>query len=196
MSKVIYCIRHGLSQHNLNYYKYGSQTFYDPQFVDTRLVLEGYAQAKELRETWNHLSTVELVIVSPLKRCLQTATELFRDTKIPMIALETVREYPMGLQTCNQRSTKESLQSQFPHIDFSDLQTNEDTLWNSEREETIDELNTRINVFKKYVLERPESTIAFVNHSSFICQMKDNSIKYLDNGDQELSHCYPYLFKL
>ena len=35
MSKNLYCIRHGLAEHNINYLKYGCKTFYDPNFVDT-----------------------------------------------------------------------------------------------------------------------------------------------------------------
>lgn len=196
MSKLVYCIRHGLSQHNVNYMKYGSQTFYDPKFTDTSLLDEGFQQAETLRKTWSKLSDIEVVIVSPLLRTLQTATELFKDVQVPIVALESVREYPRGLHTCNKRSSKEYLMKQFPHVDFTDLTTNEDMLWLSEREETLQELTIRIELFKEYIISRPETTIAFVNHNSFIGQMKDQSINYLDNGQEELMHCYPYVYKL
>ena len=106
MSKLLYCIRHGLAEHNINYSKYGLSTFYDPNYVDTSLIPEGFQQAIELRNNWKQLNSIELVIVSPLKRTLQTAVELFKDHPVPMIALECVREYPMGLQTCNKRSPR------------------------------------------------------------------------------------------
>ena len=67
MSKSLYCIRHGIAEHNMNYLKYGSSTFYDPQYVDTSLVVEGFKQARQLGETWEDINTIELVIVSPLK---------------------------------------------------------------------------------------------------------------------------------
>ena len=44
LSKTLYCIRHGLSEHNINYFKYGSKTFYDPMFTDTKLVEDGVHQ--------------------------------------------------------------------------------------------------------------------------------------------------------
>ena len=194
MSKILYCIRHGLSQHNVNYTKYGSQTFYDPVFTDTTLLKEGFQQAVNLRNTWSKLSEIELVIVSPLMRTLQTASTLFKGQTIPIIALENVREYPMGKQTCNKRSLKSDLIKEFPQVNFTDLKTNEDELWFPDREETLDELNLRIKIFKEYILSRPETSIAFVNHSSFIGQMKDSEIKYLDDGKEELQHCYPYTF--
>ena len=42
MSKILYCIRHGLAEHNINYQKYGVSTFYDSKYVDTSLILLGF----------------------------------------------------------------------------------------------------------------------------------------------------------
>tara|TARA_Y100000389_G_scaffold205066_1_gene262655 strand:- start:4123 stop:4713 length:591 start_codon:yes stop_codon:yes gene_type:complete len=196
MSKSLYCIRHGIAEHNMNYLKYGSSTFYDPQYVDTSLVDEGFKQARQLGETWEDIDTIELVIVSPLKRTLQTACEIFKDKQVPMIALEYVREFPLGKHTCNKRSSKDVLVAKYPHINFNNIQNNQDNIWMSHREETIDELNLRIQKLKEFIRSRSETNIALVNHSSFIGQMKDQEIKYLDNGQEELKHCYPYLMKV
>lgn len=196
MSKNIYCIRHGVAQHNINYFKYGSKTFSDPNFVDTHLVSEGYQQAKHLHDTWTNIDSIELVIVSPLQRTLQTAVEIFKDRSIPIVALDYVREFPLGGHTCNKRSSLELLKKKYPMVEFIDFKTDNDEMWLSHREETLDELNKRIELFKSYVSLRSETNIAFVNHSSFIGQMKDKAIKYLDNGGEELKHCHPYLMKL
>ena len=196
MSKNVYCIRHGIAEHNMNYFKYGSSTFYDPQFIDTSLVQEGFNQAKQLGETWKDIDTIELVIVSPLKRTLQTACEIFKHKQVPMIALEYIREFPLGKHTCNKRSSKDMLVTKYPHINFDNLQSNQDDIWMSHREETVDELNLRIQKLKEFIASRSETNIALVNHSSFIGQMKDQEIKYLDNGQEELKHCYPYLINL
>ena len=84
----------------------------------------------------------------------------------------------------------------FPKVDFSNLQTNYDELWFPEREETIDELNIRIDKMLQFIKSRPETHIAIINHSSFIGQFKDKEIKYLDNGQEELKHCFPYEIKI
>ena len=196
MSKMLYCIRHGLSEHNINYLKYGSKTFYDPNYVDTRLVDEGFTQASNLSKTWTDLNKIELVIVSPLKRTLQTSMEIFKYRNIPMIALECCREFPMGMQTCNKRSPKNILSKDYNKVDFSDLKTNYDEMWYHLREETIEELNKRIDYLKEFIHNRPETHIALIGHGSFIGQLKDNHIRYLDNGEKELEHCKPYLLKL
>lgn len=196
MTKTLYCIRHGLAQHNLNYTKYGVKTFYDKNYKDTRLVSQGIQQAKTLRNNWSNINDIELVLVSPLMRTLQTANILFKDKDIPIIALECVREFPMGLQTCNYRSSRREYETKFPHIDFSDLKTNYDELWFPEREETIEELTIRIEKMVKWILLRKETNIALVNHSSFIGQLKDKEIKLLENNEKELLHCFPYKLKL
>ena len=196
MSKSLYCIRHGLAEHNINYFKYGCKTFYDPKFVDTSLVEEGFKQASTLGETWSEINDIELVVVSPLKRTLQTATRIFRGKSVPMISFELVREYPIGGQTCNKRSQKEYLMNTFPNINFDDIKEGEDHLWDPEKEESIHELDLRINIFKKFIEGRPEKNIALVSHASFIGQLKDKHIKYIENGEEELKHCYPYLIEL
>ena len=196
MSKNLYCIRHGLAEHNVNYLKYGCKTFYDPNFVDTSLVEEGFKQAANLGETWSDIDDIELVVVSPLKRTLQTATEIFKGKSVPIISFELAREYPIGGHTCNKRSQKEYLMKMFPNINFDDIKEGEDYLWDPEKQESIHELDLRINTFKKFIEGRPEKNIALVSHASFIGQMKDKHIKYIENGEEELIHCYPYLIKI
>ena len=206
MSKNLYCIRHGLAEHNVNYLKYGCKTFYDPNFVDTSLVEDGFKQASNLGETWlnkkdpsgtgSNIDDIELVVVSPLKRTLQTATEIFKNIDIPIISFELAREYPIGGHTCNKRSQKEYLMKMFPNINFDDIKDGEDYLWDPDKQEYIHELDLRINTFKKFIEGRPKKNIALVSHASFIGQMKDNHIKYIENGEEELKHCYPYLIKI
>jgi len=81
---MLYCIRHGIAEHNINYHKFGSSTFCDPNFTDTSLVQEGFIQAQTLRNSWRQLKDIELVIVSPLKRTLQTATEFLKIIMFPL----------------------------------------------------------------------------------------------------------------
>ena len=47
-----------------------------------------------------------------------------------------------------------------------------------------------------YLKSRKETNIAIIGHSSFFGQFKDNHIGYLENGDKELKHCWPYEFIL
>lgn len=200
MSKRIFFIRHGYSLHNQLYPKMGMGAFYDNEVIDSPLLNKGRQQAQELRNKesiYQYMnSKVELVLVSPLVRALETASIIFKDSKIPIICQEFLREYPNGKQTCNQRLQIVPRIKEYPSINFENIISNKDIYWNEDRHETIDELNKRIDITKKYLMSRPEQTIAIVGHSSFIGQFKDNHIRYIENGEEELKHCHPYEYIL
>jgi broad specificity phosphatase PhoE len=133
--------------------------------------------------------------VSPLTRTLDTAMNIFGDTDIPMVSEEFLREYPIGEDTCNKRSSLTLLKNKYPKVDFH-LVSDGDTLWTSDYRETIDELEQRLDQMVKYLQNRKEKNIAIVGHSSYFGQFKDNHISYIENGDEELKHCYPYEYIL
>ena len=68
----------------------------------------------------------DVVLVSPLRRALMTATELFLHSRDPhdssdpprFVALEALREKRTGM-ACDERSSVAALQAEFPHVDFS-----------------------------------------------------------------------------
>ena len=196
MNKLVYCIRHGEAFHNVNFKKYGKTAFYGKDNIDTELTQFGHEDSIIFGANWKDKPLIELVLVSPLTRTLDTCMNIFGDMDVPIVCMENVREYPCGLQTCNQRKSIHDLKRKYPRITFTQCTSNEDTLWNHSREETLDELKNRIESFKSYVQKRPETTIALVGHSGFISQMLFNRFFYLENGDQELKHCFPYVMKL
>ena len=192
--KNLYFIRHGVSQHNVLYHNLGKRAFYDPRYPDTKLTPKGVQQSITLSNTWKDISKIELVLCSSLTRALETAENIFIQSNVKMIALDLLKEFPEGLQTVNKRSNKEDLIQTYKKIDFSYLDTNEDSTWNPKREETIDELNERIEKIDEFIKTRKEEKIAIVGHSSFIGQYKDKKIGLMENGDEELLHCFPYKY--
>ena len=195
MSKNLYLIRHGHSLHNELFHKIGIQAFRIPETIDAPLTNEGHLQSIELGQSWVKKSEIELVLVSPLTRTLDTAMNIFGDTDIPMVSEEFLREYPIGEDTCNKRSSLTHLKYKYPRVKFN-LMTDLDTLWTQDYRETIDELEQRLDQMVKYLQDRKEINIAIVGHSSYFGQFKDNHIRYKENGDEELKHCYPYEYIL
>lgn len=190
--KTLYLIRHGHSLHNEYFTRMGPKAFVLPEMKDSPLTDKGREQSRKLAETIH--SDIELVLVSPLTRTLETAHNIFKDKNIPIKCLECLREYPMGLHTCNIRSEASKLQKTFPEIDFSDI-SGKDVFWKTDGE-SLEELNVRIENMKEYIRNLPETKIAVVSHNSFIGQLKDKHISQLENNEQELQHCYPYKYKL
>ena len=195
MKKLLYLIRHGLAKHNENFLKYGEETFFDPKYVDTHLIEEGVQQSIQLGETWQNIDDIELVLVSPLYRTLETATNIFKNKDIPIISLENLREYPLGQHTCNKRSSKELLIQDFPNIDFDDIK-GADYLWKSDKGEEISSLEKRIDTIKNYIQKRNEKTICIVSHTIFLEKMKDNKISLIEKGESEIDHCFPYTMEI
>ena len=195
MIKNLYLIRHGHSLHNELFHKIGVKAFRIPETIDSPLTNEGHLQSIELGNNWPKKREIDLVLVSPLTRTLDTAMNIFGDTDIPMVSEEFLREYPIGEDTCNKRSSLTHLKNKYPKIEFN-LETDLDTLWTSDYRETIDELEQRLDKMVKYLQNRKEKNIAIVGHSSYFGQFKDNHIPYKENGDEELKHCYPYEYIL
>ena len=195
MSKLPYLIRHGLAIHNENFLKYGEKTFFDLKYVDTHLIKEGVQQSLQFGKTWQNIDDIELVLVSPLYRTLETAANIFKDKDVPIISLEELREYPIGRHTCNKRSSRDILMYDFPYINFDDIK-GQDHLWKSDKGEDISSLKKRIYNIKKYIQKRDEKIICIVSHTKFLEKIKYDKISLMENGKSEIDHCFPYTMNL
>ena len=63
---------------------------------------------------------------------------------IQILSLEDLREYPMGQHTCNIRSDRKILKKDFPDINFDNLVSDSDILWDPNEEESMLSLESRI----------------------------------------------------
>jgi len=196
MIKNLYCIRHGESTHNVLYKKHGMKTFFDKNYYDTKLTELGENQALELGNTWNDKEKMDIVLVSPLSRTLQTAMNIFKGTNIKIIALDCLKEYPQGKHTCNKRDTSNNLSNKFPQIDFSLLDSNEDEMWSKTEIESIQSLLDRMNKMYDFIETKNYTNIALVGHNSFISMIKDQRFNRNEDGLEELKYCHPYKIKL
>tara|TARA_B100000900_G_scaffold209573_1_gene177595 strand:+ start:535 stop:1134 length:600 start_codon:yes stop_codon:yes gene_type:complete len=196
MRKNLFAIRHGEATHNVLFKKEGMKTFFDQNYYDTELTNKGFNQSIELGNNWDDKNKMDLVIVSPLYRTLQTANNIFKNVKVKIIALDCLKEYPQGLHTCNKRKTKKVLEKIFPTIDFNYLDSNEDLMWSDTDSETIDELLRRINKMYDFIEKTDFKNIALVGHNSFISMIKDQKLNRNEDGLDELKHCFPYKINL
>ena len=195
MSKILHLVRHGHSLHNELFHKIGVQAFRTPATIDAPLTQEGHIQSIELSHSWSQKKDIELILVSPLTRTLETCMNIFGDTNINIESHEFLREYPIGEDTCNKRSSLTLLKNRYPKVDFQ-LSIDEDILWREDYRETVEELEERLQIMINYLKGRKETNIAIIGHSSFFGQFKDNHISYMENGEQDLRHCDPYEYKM
>ena len=191
--KNIWCIRHGTALHNVLYQKIGSNAYTLPMYTDTCLVDKGHEESLELGEIWEKKNEIETIFVSPLTRTLQTATNIFKNTNIKMIANDDIMEYPQSIEYCNKRRNKYLLEHEFPNVDYRNI-PDESTYWeDSSTVETLFDLKKRSDKFKEMLKKRPEKNICVVSHSTFL---KEFLLGDVGNIEEELGHCKPYFFQL
>ena len=192
--KNIYCIRHGLALHNVLGQEIGSKAYFLEKCFDAPLVDKGILQAKELGKKWDNLDKIQKVFVSPLTRTLQTTENIFKDKiGLKIIALDGIKEFPQGMETCNKRRERKELEVNFKNIDFSELDSDTDQMWREDRFETIEELEQRIEDFKNLLKKLDDENVAVVSHSSFLKQMLYGTI---GDDSNQLNHCDPYKFDI
>lgn len=130
--QTIVFVRHGVARHNVLDDKGNPPNLNDPDLFDPPLLLEGKRQALDAGQRlriWWHTTQVgehlELVITSPLTRCLQTTALAFlpgdqyaKDTPEPTIAcMDLVRE-AYGMSYPDRRRPKELLMVRRRHIAY------------------------------------------------------------------------------
>ncbi|XP_038991510.1 phosphoglycerate mutase-like protein 1 [Hibiscus syriacus] len=178
--KLLHLVRHAQGLHNL-----GAETNRDSltQFIDAALSPLGWQQVRAQRENVSAsgmLQGIEVVITSPLLRTLQTSVGVFGSEEQqedhcgnktstlnhpPIIAAELCRE---RMRKGRSRATVGQCRSRFPQVDFSLIESEEDTLWEADERETNEAVAARGIKFIKWVLGRKEREIAVVSHGVFL----------------------------
>lgn len=119
-TQTVVFMRHAVARHNLRDPHGQPPNLHDPALLDPPLVDQGKAaalQAGERVRTWWHTTqrgeSIELVVTSPLSRCIQTAILAFLpgsdyDRHAPFVCREEVRE-AFGSHYPDQRRKKSLL---------------------------------------------------------------------------------------
>jgi broad specificity phosphatase PhoE len=182
-------IRHGVAQHNV-LVNGQPPNLRDSQLLDPPLTYEGKQQALEVGERlalWYRTTTTttattttqlerenpQLILVSPLTRCLQTATLAFLPGqhhhysagKGPKwVASDLCRE-AYGMHYPDRRRNISVLKQHWPLIEWdSAIMTETDTVWRPDIRESIPDVLHRIAQFWDLLVQRPEENIVVVTH--------------------------------
>lgn len=133
----------------------------------------------------------EVIVLSPNCRALQTGVLVFEHLvgRVPFIAHEMVRE-ESGVHVCDKRRPTSKQAKEFPMVDFSLLETEEDVIFRNDRRETKPELGSRIYNFFEWLSQRPESSVAVASHSGWLftifngfCECDDNVKPWFQTGE-------------
>lgn len=169
-AKMIHLVRHGEGDHNVAASLYGAQAYAMTSLLDADLNATGIEQARGLGERIRGRGlAVEVVIVSPLRRALRTAVEMFPPAldPPPIVANELCRE-AAGLHCCDERRPISVAALEFSGVNFRGCLNDADVLHNPTRRETVREVALRADLFIDVLRARPERHIAVVSHGVFL----------------------------
>ena len=195
--KTIYLVRHAQGIHNVEGEK-DFAAYKSHALLDAQLTPLGWSQVDTLRDHVTKCGLakkIELVIVSPLLRTIQTAVGVFGGGNYidgasasplmvegagnserqpisslncpPFLAVEACREH-LGVHPCDKRSSITKYRTLFPAIDFSLIENDEDVLWEPDVRETNESVALRGMKFFDWLWTREEKEIAIVSHSGFL----------------------------
>jgi broad specificity phosphatase PhoE len=131
----------------------------------------GASSRKHNYRVKHHLADVDLLVTSPLRRTLQTATLSFKHLQsiVPWIALESIRE-TTGQHPCDRRLPTSHHKENFPHVNFEHITEENDViypLYTTSREPAEDVAKRAID-FLSWLSNREEHSIIVVTHSAFL----------------------------
>jgi broad specificity phosphatase PhoE len=141
-----------------------------PELIDSPLTNKGREQALSLQPVVQGMKVKpELVVFSPLCRALQTGMLVFESLarKVPFLAHELVRELT-GVHTCDRRRPRSQQANEFPLVDFSHIETEEDVNFHADDRETKVQLADRIYKFLEWLETRKETHVGVSGHSVWL----------------------------
>ena len=175
-SKTLFLIRHGQSIANRDYDE-------SINYRDAGLTEQGIAQAKALQKELE-LAQLDLVVVSPLTRALQTCQNALPPSYSgPILVLPDIAEVCSSYYSCGQK--RSVVQPKFPDtFDWTNVPMDDIWWWqydHKHRGETNEYQMKRIENFRKFIKERPEKRIAVFSHGDYLYEFLEGKRSYLAN---------------
>lgn len=200
--KTLLLTRHGQGFHNLLadiFRKHGREwtqnvatdnnPYTTPEIVDAPLTEKGRQQALNLQSEVRELAErPELVVLSPNCRAIQTGLLVFEDliaAKVPFMAHEMVRE-EFGVHLCDQRRPVSRQKVEFPQVDFSLLETDEDSLFRTDARETKLQVGQRVYRFLEWLGKRPERVVGVASHSAWLLTLMNGVCECVGEDQEQL----------
>lgn len=168
-NKNIYWIRHGES--------YSNTSDLNSNIIDPGLTPKGFAQCVELKNKIKSLNLdqqIDLIVVSPMARTLETCMSVFDDLiyKVNFTSMDEIREQIN--KPCHQRKHITQILSNplYKFIDFSNILYDNDFLYiETMGSESKYQVLSRCEKFLSWLSKRTEMNIIVITHGNFLYPM-------------------------
>lgn len=166
--KTLYWIRHGESLSNISESNY--------KIVDPCLTLKGYEQCELLKkklEIDKIIDDIDLIVVSPLHRTLETYDNIIEKKKyknILTLSLDEIRER-IDLP-CHKRTLISEKKNKYKFINFDEIKNNHDLMYDKfNGMEPKNNVIQRCKWFINWLKNRKEKNIMIITHGNFLLPM-------------------------
>ncbi|KAJ6337664.1 hypothetical protein OIU76_007361 [Salix suchowensis] len=174
-TKTIHLVRHAQGIHNVEGEK-DNNAYLSEELFDAHLTPLGWRQVDNLRKHVYECGVnkkIELVIVSPLLRTMQTAVGVFGGERyMDGINAPSIDGGKCGEKEFIHVTEEEPLVNIGPYfqqlIFHWQIESDEDVLWRADVREKDDEVAARGQKFLNWLWTRKEKEIAVVSHSGFL----------------------------
>lgn len=190
--KTVYLVRHGQSTHNAQYFATVGADANDARYLDSPLTPVGESQARAISSRVKELN-IELVVSSPMTRATQTCMLACAGSGLPLPIVHPLCTERLAYSG-DIGSPVSELRRRFPALDYGLLGRNEVWWWSPLEAEqrsqarSVELLNSqpvgsyrvcepqsdykqRVNDFRVWLLERPESRIIVFSHGVFLTSL-------------------------
>lgn len=185
--KIVHFQRHATGWHNV-YGEKDRKEYLREDLEDAHLCDKGHEECAAVSEE-ESASSAQLLLVSPMRRTLQTASLSFPHLidEVPWLALECLREVT-GMHPCDRRvPLSEHIEAQ-SHVDFSLISDETDPLYHSYTEagirEPVEDVMSRCQEFLEYLKTRRESEVVVCTHSAYLSVLF-NEVFSIDSSEDK-----------
>lgn len=168
--KIIHFQRHATGWHNV-YGEEKKEEYLREDLEDATLSDGGLSECAAVPN--GSASAAQLLLVSPMRRTLQTASLSFPHLvgRVPWLALESLREVT-GMHPCDRRLPIPEHAESHPHVDFSFIQDVHDPMYHkytdAQTREPDEDVMLRCADFLTFLQAREESEIVVCTHSVYL----------------------------
>lgn len=168
--KIIHFQRHATGWHNV-YGEPNKAEYLREDLEDAQLSDGGLKECAAVPS--DAASSAQLLLVSPMRRTLQTAALSFPHlvNQIPWLALESLREVT-GLHPCDRRLSIHEHAETHSHVDFSLVEDVHDPMYQKYTDAGMREpdrdVMVRCKEFLSYLQTRPETEVVVCTHSAYL----------------------------
>lgn len=169
--KIVHVVRHAEGYHNVAGKIDPAFGYLRESLEDAELTDNGINQCKTLaKKVENAVKNVEMIVVSPLNRTMQTVKYSFPYLlgKVPCIAVEEIRE-TTGMHPCDRRLSIRHHKPRYEFVNFDEVSHDDDPLYYQYmlREPQVHVIQ-RAMKFIEWLKHRPEKEIIIVSHGNYL----------------------------